>query len=128
MGSNPTSNLKLFMLVLTFYLPLLQLSFLPVEIPQYVMTIINDKNHLWSSVPCIQTSLQVCFGYWVLYQVHRPLITGRPSGLGNQGSCKVYHLLFTDPPQQVPSLPISHYRSLLIRQMEKNLHTTQNQS
>jgi len=32
------------------------LSFLPVEIPQDV-TLINDKNHLRSSVPCLQTSL-----------------------------------------------------------------------
>jgi hypothetical protein len=77
MGSNPASNLKLFMLELTFSLPLLQLSFLPVEIPQDV-TIINDKNHLRSSVPCLQTSLyrSLC----VVYQVHRPLITGCPSG------------------------------------------------
>jgi len=42
MGSIPASNLKLFMLVLTFSLPILQLSFLPVEIPQD-LTIINDK-------------------------------------------------------------------------------------
>jgi hypothetical protein len=41
-GSNPASNLKLFMLVLNFSLLLLQLSFLHVEIPQDV-TIINDK-------------------------------------------------------------------------------------
>jgi len=33
-----------------------------------------------------------------VYQVHKLLITGHPSGLlGSQGSCKVYQLLFTDP-------------------------------
>ncbi len=88
------SNLKLFMLVLTFSLHLLQPSFLPVEIP-WDMTIINYKNHLRSIVPCSQTSL-----YRMLcaeHQVHRPLITGCPCGLGSQDSCKIYWSLFTDP-------------------------------
>jgi len=53
-------------------LPLLQLSFLPVEFTQDV-TIINDKNHLRSSEPCLQTSLYRLL--WVVYQVPRPLIT-----------------------------------------------------
>jgi hypothetical protein len=44
--------------------------------------------------------------------VHRPPFTGHPSGLGIQGKCQVYQSLFTDPPLQVPSLPISLYRSL----------------
>ncbi len=81
------ANLKLFMLVLTFSLPLplLQLSFLPVEIPQDV-TIINDKSHLRS---CVQVALGN-----IVYQVFRPLITYRLSGLGNQG--KVYRSLITD--------------------------------
>jgi hypothetical protein len=55
-GSNPASNLKLFMLVLTLSLPHLQLYLLSVEIPQD-MTIINDENHLRSSLPSLQTSL-----------------------------------------------------------------------
>jgi len=62
MGSNPASNLKLFMLVLTFSLPLLQLSFLPVEIPQD-LTIINDKKP--SKEQCTMftdPSLQVALG------------------------------------------------------------------
>ena len=53
MGSNPASNLKLFMLVITFLLPLLQLSFLPMEIPLTNKT----KNHLRSSVPSLQVAL-----------------------------------------------------------------------
>jgi len=36
--------------------------------------------------------------FLVEYQVHWPLITGRPIWLGSQGSCKVYQSLFTDPP------------------------------
>ncbi len=79
LSSNTASNLKLFKLVLTFSLPLLQLSFLSVEISQNV-TIINDKNHLKSSVPCLQTSL---------------------SQTGNLGTCKIYRSFFTDTPQQV---------------------------
>jgi len=82
-------------------------------------SIINDKNHQRSSVPCLQTSLYRSL--WVEYQVHWPLITGHPSGLGSHGSCKVYWSLFTDSPKQVPSLPISHYRLFLIRKMEKNI-------
>ena len=49
---------------------------------------------------------------WGECHVHRPLFTGRPSGLGVQGQCQVYRSLSTDPPLQVPSLPISLYRSL----------------
>ena len=45
-------------------------------------------------------------------QVHRPLFSGRPSGLGIQGNCQVYRPHFTDPSLQMPSLPISLYRSL----------------
>ncbi len=63
---------------------------------QMCFVLINDKNHLRSSVPCLQTSLYRSL--WVVYQVHWPLITGRPNGLGSQGSCKVYRSLFTDPP------------------------------
>ncbi len=101
------------MLVLTFSLPLLQLSFLSEEIPQD-MAIINDKNHLRSSVPCLQASLYRSL--WVVYQVHRPPFTGCPSGLGNQVSCKVISLSLQIP-QQVPSLPISHYRLLFIKNL-----------
>jgi len=54
------------------------------------------KNHLRSSVPCLQTSIYRSL--WVEYQVHWPLITGCPSGLGSQGS-------------NLQSLPISLYRS-----------------
>jgi len=53
------------------------------------------------------------------YQVHIPLITGCPCWLGSQGSFKVYQSLFTDPQLQVPSLPISHYRSLPNKDDEK---------
>ena len=53
-------------------------------------------------------------------QVHRPLFTGRPSGLGVQGKCQVYRSLFIDPPLQVPSLPIFLYRSLPIGRWQKN--------
>ncbi len=80
-------------------------------------------------VPCLQNSLYRLL--LVVYQVHRPLITSYPSGLGNQGSCKVYQALFTGTPQQVPSLPVSQYRSLLIRKnygkMEKTSQTNKNQ-
>jgi len=61
-GSNPAFNLKLFMLVLTFSLPLLQLSFLPVAIP-WDVTIINDKKP--SKEQCTMftdLSLQVALG------------------------------------------------------------------
>jgi hypothetical protein len=51
-------------------------------------------------VPCSQTSL---------YR------------LGIQGKCQVYRSLFTDPPLQVPSFPISLYRSLLKDRWQKSL-------
>jgi hypothetical protein len=52
-------------------------------------------------------------------QVHRPLFTGCPSGLGIQGKCQVYQSLFTDPSLQGPSLPISLFRSLPIGRWQK---------
>ena len=64
MGSNPYSNLKFFMLVLTFNLLLIQLPSLPVEIPLDALTKI-DKGHLRSRAPCLQNtdrSLQVPLG------------------------------------------------------------------
>ncbi len=72
---------------------------------------------LRSSVPCLQTSLYNSL--WVVYQVHRPFFTGCPSGLGNEDSCKVYQSLFTDPPQQVPRLPIRWEK---MSQARANLH------
>jgi hypothetical protein len=57
-------------------------------------------------------------------QVHRPLFSGRPSGLGIQGNCQVYRSLFTDPSLQVPSLPISLYRSLPKGRWQKKLFET----
>jgi hypothetical protein len=54
-------------------------------------------------------SLQVALGR---VHVHRPLFTGCPRGLGIQGKCQVYQSLFTDPPLQVPSLPIPPYRQM----------------
>ncbi len=70
----------------------------------------RGENHLRRRVPSSQTSLyrSLCGKC----HVHRPLFTGRPSGLGVQGQCQVYRSLSTDPPLQVPSLPISLYRSL----------------
>ncbi len=68
-------------------------------------------------VPCSQISLYRLL--WGEYHVHRPLFTGCHSGLGVQGKCQVYRSLFTDPPLQVPSLPISLYRSLPICRWQK---------
>jgi hypothetical protein len=70
----------------------------------------RGENHLGRRVPSLQTSLYRSI--WGECHVHRPLFTGRPSGLGFQGKCQVYRSLFTDHPLQVPSLPISLYRSL----------------
>ncbi len=42
-------------------------------------------------------SLQVSFGYALIKFTELSLQLGTPSGLGNQGSCKVYLSLFTDP-------------------------------
>jgi hypothetical protein len=61
---------------------------------------------------------------WGEYHVHRPFFTGRPSGLGSQGKCQVYLSLFTDPTVQVPSLPISLYRSLHIGRWQKSTRQT----
>ncbi len=55
---------------------------------------------------------------WGEYHVQ---FKGRPSGLGVMGSCKVYRPLFTGPPWQVQSQPISHYRPLLVRKMKKKI-------
>jgi hypothetical protein len=41
-----------------------------------------------------------CYTNLVLLQVHRPLFTGHPSGLGSQGKCQVYQSPFTDPSQK----------------------------
>jgi len=81
--------------------------------------LLNDFfHHLRSSVPCLQqTSLYRLL--WVVYQVHRPLSTGHPCGLGSQGSCKVYRSLFTDPHSMCQV-----YRSLLIMKMEKKQKKT----
>ncbi len=77
----------------------------------------RGENHLGRRVPSSQTSLYRSL--WGECHVHRPLFTGRPNGLGVQGKCQVYRSLFTDPPLQVPSLPISLYRSLPIGRWKK---------
>ncbi len=43
-------------------------------------------------------SLQVALGSVLSSQTSHSLIAGFPSWLGNQGNCKVYQTLFTDPP------------------------------
>jgi hypothetical protein len=78
----------------------------------------RGENHLGRRVPSSQTSLYRSL--WGECHVHRPLFTGRPSGLGVQAKCQVYRSLFIDPPLQVPSLPISLYRSLPIGRWKKN--------
>jgi len=78
----------------------------------------RGENHLGRRVPSSQTSLYRSL--WGECHVHRPLFTGHPSGLGVQGKCHVYPSLFIDPPLQVPSLPISLYRSLPIGRWKKN--------
>jgi hypothetical protein len=77
----------------------------------------RGENHLGRRVPSSQTSLYRSL--WGECHVHRPLFTGRPSGLGVQGKCQVYRSLFTDLPLQVPSLPISLYRSLPMGRWQK---------
>ncbi len=72
-----------------------------------------DKNNL-RSAQCLLISLYRLL--WGEYYVHRPHFTGRPSELGVKGSSKVP--LFTGPPWQVPSQPISHYRPLLVKKMK----------
>ncbi len=105
MGSNPASNLELIMLLITFSLPLLHLSVLPVEIPQDV-TIINDKNHIRSSEPCLPTdiSLLVALGNVPTSQTS---YYRSPQWVRHSG--------------QLQSLLISDYRPPLIRKMEKKL-------
>jgi hypothetical protein len=77
----------------------------------------RGENYLGRRVPSSQTSLYRSL--WGECHVHRPLFTGRPSGLGVQGKCQVYPSLFIDPPLQVPSLPISLYWSLPIGRWKK---------
>jgi hypothetical protein len=75
----------------------------------------EEKSYLGRRVLSSQASLYRLL--WGEYHVHRPLFTGCPSGLEIQGKCQVYRSLFTDPPLQVPSLPIPPYR-----QMAKNIY------
>ncbi len=108
------------MLEFTFILPLLQLSFSSCGDPIRCCFKIRQKSSKKQcSAPCLLTSL-----YRSLqgeYHVHRPHFTGRPSGFGVMGSCKVCQPLFTGPPWQVPSQSISHYRPLdLVRKILKN--------
>ncbi len=51
----------------------------------------RGENHLGRRVPSSQTSLYRLL--WGKCNVHRPLFTGRPSGLGVQGKCQVYRSL-----------------------------------
>ncbi len=104
MGSNPTSNRKLCHV---------GINFLSSSTSTFLsscgdVTIINDKNHLWSNVPCLQTSI-----YKALWLEYKFIDLSLKVAL-------VYQSLFTDPTLQVPSLTVSHYSSLLIRKMEKN--------
>ncbi len=73
---------------------------------------------LRSSVPCLQTSLYRLI--WIVYQVHRPLITGHPSGLGELQSLPIS--LYRSPIAGAKFT--DHYRSLLIRKMKKRLPVT----
>jgi len=56
---------------------------------------------------CTGLSLQVTLG---VIQVHRPLITGCPSRLGNQSSCKVYPLFRASAKFTDLSLQITPYK------------------
>ncbi len=73
---------------------------------------------LSSGVSCLQTTFYRLL--WLVYLVHRPHITGCPSGVGQSGQPQSFLIsLYRDLPKQVKSLSISHYRSLLKRKMKK---------
>ncbi len=117
-GSNPASNLKLFMLVSIISLPLHQLSFLPVEIPQDE-TIINDKKPFKEQCTMFtDLSLQV-----TLSRVPSSLTSHyrSPQWVRQSGQLQSLQVSLYRSPQEVPSLLISHYRSLPIRKMEKKV-------
>jgi len=84
----------------------------PKIIPQDV-TISKDKNNLRSSVLCLQTSLYRSL--WAVYQVYRPLSAGRPSGLGNQGTRKVYRSPIAGAKFADLSLQITPYKLFRLR-------------